>query len=299
MISIEAHRSAIGRYYNKARSLSSRKQFNYCGCKKYEKDINRLSHYTDSVMHKLFHNNDNRSVHKGKEFTEKDLEFCIVTIEHVFDVSFLKILQLVIDGIESNPGPTQNIENTPSRGKGRPKKSRGFRGTPKKLIENISTVSKTNNDNNVPVGLVNIRNDCFFNSVIQALFTLESFRDHVRQFETPVSDELSAVNSIKHLFSQIEARQNNLIETHDFLVSINLPGYTENFQYDAEECMTYIVNLFYPRIDDRNNPEHNQVPKDSLLDQHFGPLKLPPSSPSSLSVLSVTKVLILPVITFF
>ena len=264
MISIEAHRTAIGRYYNKARLLSSRKHFNYCGCKKYEKDIYKLSHYTDSVMHKLFHNNDNNSS-IGKEFTEKDLEFCIVTIEHVFDVSFLKILQLVIDGIESNPGPTQNIENTPSRGKGRPKKSRGFRGTPKKLIENISTVSKTNNDNNVPVGLVNIRNDCFFNSVIQALFTLESFRDHVRQFETPVSDELSAVNSIKHLFSQIEARQNNLIETHDFLVSINLPEYTENFQYDAEECMTYIVNLFYPRIDDRNNPEHNQVPKDSLF----------------------------------
>ena len=88
MISIEAYRAAIGRYYNKARSLSSRKQFNYCGCKKYEKDIYKLSHY-DSVFHKFFNSS---SVHKEKEFTEKDLEFCIVTIEHMFDVSFLKIL---------------------------------------------------------------------------------------------------------------------------------------------------------------------------------------------------------------
>ena len=151
MISIEAHRTAIGRYYNKARSLSSRKQFNYCGCKKYEKDIYKLSHY-DSVFHKFFNNS---TAHKGKEFTEKDLEFCIVTIEHMFDVSFLKILQLVIDGIESNPGPTENIECTPTRGKGRPRKSKAFRGTPKKLNENILTVSKTDNVN-VPVGLVNI-----------------------------------------------------------------------------------------------------------------------------------------------
>ena len=115
MISIEAYRAAIGRYYSKARSLSNNcsQQFNYCGCKKYEKDIYKLSHYTDSVMHKYFNSS---SVHKEKEFTEKDLEFCIVTIEHMFDVSFLKILQLVIDGIESNPGPTENIECTPTRG---------------------------------------------------------------------------------------------------------------------------------------------------------------------------------------
>ena len=220
MISIEAYRTAIGRYYNKARSLSNNcnQQLNYCGCKKYERNIYKLSHY-DSVFHKFFNNS---TAHKGKEFTEKDLEFCIVTIEHMFDVSFLKILQLVIDGIESNPGPTENIEGTPTRGKGRPRKSKAFRGTPKKLSENISTLSKTDYVN-VPVGLVNIRNDCFFNSVIQALFTLESFRDHVKQFETPVSDEFSAVNSIKHLFTQIESRPNNSIETHDFLVSINLP----------------------------------------------------------------------------
>ena len=72
MISIEAHRTAIGRYYSKARSLSinGSQRFNYCGCTKYEKDIYKLSHYTDSVMHKFFNNS---SVHKGKEFTEKDL----------------------------------------------------------------------------------------------------------------------------------------------------------------------------------------------------------------------------------
>ena len=70
---------------------------------------------------------------------------------------------------------------TPSKGKGRPKK-KGFKGTPKKINldvhENeqipVSTRTEQNSPRHVanidqPIGLVNIRNDCFFNSVVQAL----------------------------------------------------------------------------------------------------------------------------------
>ena len=57
---------------------------------------------------------------------------------------------------------TDNIEKTPTRGKGRPKgtpkKTKGFRGTTKNIIKNSPTAL---NDENEPIGLVNIRNDCF------------------------------------------------------------------------------------------------------------------------------------------
>ena len=56
------------------------------------------------------------------------------------------------------------------RPKGTPKKTKGFRGTPKNIRN-----SPTSFDNE-PIGLVNVRNDCFFNSVIQALFSLQSFK---------------------------------------------------------------------------------------------------------------------------
>ena len=57
-----------------------------------------------------------------------------------------------------------NIENTPTRGKGRPKgtpkKTKGFRGISKNIIRNSATT--LDNDENEPIGLVNVRNDCFF-----------------------------------------------------------------------------------------------------------------------------------------
>ena len=58
----------------------------------------------------------------------------------LYNLSFLKLNQLIVDGdVESNPGPTQNrINKSPG---GRPKKSKGFRGTPKKQkIEEVQNV---------------------------------------------------------------------------------------------------------------------------------------------------------------
>ena len=98
-------------------------------------------------------------------------------------------------------------DKTPAKG-GRPPKKRGFKGnTPKKLdtdipstslpnkinvvfhdngqpssskyATNINTnvVSTTNIDDDRPIGLRNVKNDCFFNSVIQALFSLPFFSE--------------------------------------------------------------------------------------------------------------------------
>ena len=158
---------------------------------------------------------------------------------------------------------TDNIENTPTRGKGRPKgtpkKNKGFRGTPKNIIRNCPIT--LDNDDNEPIGLVNVRNDCFFNSVIQALFSLQSFRYHVNNFNPQIPDEVEPVRSVKKLFRDIEARKNNPLHTHAYLKSIKLPDYEENIQFDAQECMTYIVNLFYPQINYPSNPENSDVPE--------------------------------------
>ena len=186
-----------------------------------------------------------------------------------YDTSFLKRKELVINGdVESNPGPANN--NTP---RGRKSKKRNFNFTPKKLDmgydDNSGTVterhSTDSNNGNKPKGLVNIANDCFFNSVIQALFALPSFRHHVENFNSQIPNEVNAVNSIKQLFRSMESNLNNALQTHSCLMSLNLPGYTEHMQFDAEECMTYLINLFYPRISDVSNPLLNVVPDDSIF----------------------------------
>ena len=108
---------------------------------------------------------------------------------------------------------------------------------------------------------MNVRNDCFFNSVIQTLFSLKSFRYHVNNFNPQIPEEIEPVQSIKRLFRDIEDRKNNPLQTHDYLTSLKLIGYEQNIQFDAQECLTYIVNLFYPEINHPNNPQHNDVPE--------------------------------------
>ena len=159
--------------------------------------------------------------------------------------------------------PVKDIDDTPSKSKGRPKgtvKKKGFKGTPKKLF-NAAKSSNTMIARDRLVGLTNNSNVCFFNSVMQSLFSLQSFRNHVISFTQTESD---AVNNIKDLFESMET-SDNLIRTHECVQSLPMPGYAENHQFDAQECMGCITNLFYPRVDDKNDPMHNMLPNDCLF----------------------------------
>ena len=100
-------------------------------------------------------------------------------------VSFLKQHQLIVDGdVEINPGPTDDTQ-TP---KIRKMKKNNFNFTPKRWdMHNFNhnarsagnSVTTQGSDKDRPIGLVNVYNDCFFNSVVQALFAFPSFRNHV------------------------------------------------------------------------------------------------------------------------
>ena len=91
-----SRRIAIGRYYSKAVHLSSglHNNIDVCFCQKYEKSIYKYSGYNFLTMIEMF---DNNLLEKQNEYTVKDLEFCIATVELVYDVSFLKLLLLIVD----------------------------------------------------------------------------------------------------------------------------------------------------------------------------------------------------------
>ena len=78
--SAQLHRIAIGRYYNKAVYLSTGLDGNteMCFCHRYEQSIFKHSGYNFLTMIEMF---DNNLVEKHNEYTAKDLEFCIATIE--------------------------------------------------------------------------------------------------------------------------------------------------------------------------------------------------------------------------
>ena len=184
---------------------------------------------------------------------------CILTCS--YDTSFLARILVIRDGdVESNPGPSDidfSIKKQETlRVGGRPRKS-GFKGKcTKKESSLVSEKPIGINQNSSsraddPIGLINHSNDCFFNSVIQALFSLQSFRDHVmnfdeRNFDKANSHTKNAASSIKRLFRAIEqmkATSDGPLTTHNYIMAMNLQGYSENEQFDAQECLSYIVEL--------------------------------------------------------
>ena len=97
----------------------------------------RRKHYETMKLENLtFDSNETESSH-GLKTPRTSIFFRSRSAWFSYDTSFLKRKQTVISGdVESNPGPTDDIKKTPVKGKGRPKgtnkKSKGFKGTPKK-----------------------------------------------------------------------------------------------------------------------------------------------------------------------
>ena len=63
-----------------------------------------------------------------------------------------------------------------------------------KSLERGATIDDNDNGR---IGLVNIGIDCDFNSLIQSLFSLKSFRHHVKTINSLVHDEVNAIYHIK------------------------------------------------------------------------------------------------------
>ena len=105
---------------------------------------------------------------------------------------------------------------------------------------------------------------CFFDSVVQILFSLPSFRSHIKHFTADRPSNADAVSNRKMLFRDLEEsreRSRRPIRSHECVRCLGMAGYVENSQFDAEECMKHVISLFYPRIDNINHQDHNKVPE--------------------------------------
>ena len=97
---------------------------------------------------------------------------------------------------------------------------------------------------------------------------MPSFRDHVKHFTAGRPGDADAVSNIKTLFRDIEQsseRSRSPIRTHECMRSLGMTGYVGNSQFDAEECVTHVINLFYPGINNINHSNFNKVQENCLF----------------------------------
>ena len=96
--------------------------------------------------------------------------------------------------------------------------------------------------NSRPLGLINHGGDnvCFFNSVIQVLYSIIPVREYVCQMET---NDLSTL-AIKDLFTEITS-SNKPIVTAKYIQRLGLTDYRFHNQYDAQECLLQLLGKIY------------------------------------------------------
>ena len=88
-----------------------------------------------------------------------------------------------------------------------------------------------------PIGLLNSNNVCFFNSIVQALNSLSSFRNHFINIE--------GENIFKSIFFKMQSRKLPF-SLKEYLVGLQLTDFNLGQQYDAHECLIQMLDKLYP-----------------------------------------------------
>ena len=107
----------------------------------------------------------------------------------------------------------------------------------------FSSVTLNTQNRRFPVKLLNEGvNVCFFNSIIQALYSLPLFHTYLEQ--TTIDNKI--VKELKRLFKIMLT--SNIVRTSTYIKALEnkFIGYRYKDQYDAEECLREILNVCFP-----------------------------------------------------
>jgi len=94
-------------------------------------------------------------------------------------------------------------------------------------------------------GLVNFGNTCYCNSVIQALFFCEPFRERVLEYRKQNKKGMdSLLSALSDLFWQLQKRRSNSIKPTRFIQMLKKENdsFDNILQHDAQEFLNYLLN---------------------------------------------------------
>ncbi|XP_071990073.1 ubiquitin carboxyl-terminal hydrolase 35 [Engystomops pustulosus] len=93
------------------------------------------------------------------------------------------------------------------------------------------------------IGLINLGNTCYMNSILQALFMASDFRHSVLCLQDSSNQPL--MMKLQHLFAFLEHSQRPAISPESFLSSSWPPWFTPGVQQDCSEYLKYLLDRLH------------------------------------------------------
>ncbi|KAM3935144.1 ubiquitin carboxyl-terminal hydrolase 35 [Leptodactylus fuscus] len=93
------------------------------------------------------------------------------------------------------------------------------------------------------IGLINLGNTCYMNSILQALFMASDFRHSVLCLRD--SNNQPLMMKLQHLFAFLEHSQRPAISPESFLASSWPPWFTPGVQQDCSEYLKYLLDRLH------------------------------------------------------
>ncbi|EEZ99989.1 ubiquitin carboxyl-terminal hydrolase 35 [Tribolium castaneum] len=158
-----------------------------------------------------------------KEKSDSSLEYfgdivkvCFLLMDHFSDYSN-RYVQLKKD-LEQHLPAANCIENGPSN--------------------SVATVYSASGK----VGLNNLGNTCYMNSVLQALFMTKPFRNEILLYN---KDMTSLLSKLQTLFALLQHSKRASISPHDISNLARPPGFLPGHQHDSSEFLGYLLDVLH------------------------------------------------------
>lgn len=122
------------------------------------------------------------------------------------------------------------------------------------------------------VGLMNVNNTCYINSIIQSLYSIKSFKDQMKLIPNNI-EKNSTLGGLNKLFTIIlNEKKNNVLDINFFvkIIKTNNSDFNNDDHHDAHEFLIWLLDSLEQNYKNENIKNKNSNQTNIITDLFSG-----------------------------